>query len=296
MKTRVNEKSNYRSVHLPSGKTIRFAINPELPITELEYPEFMDIKLTSKCFGFCENCYMDSKSTDSHYDDVLSKLRTLFSSIPKENQMYQAVFGGGEPTLCPEFNEVMKMTKTEFDITPTFTTNGMWALDFTADQQIQHLGIVIKYVGGVAVSTHPHLDKYWRKAVDLYTKFGIRTNLHVIISDKDSTDAFLKVFDAYKDVVEYFVLLPLTKVGRAKNFNKDLDWDYFVKNFPKTNKEKICFGANFYPYLLRNELDVKLSLYEPEILSKFVDLKDGNIYPSSFSTDKVCGNIFTDKQ
>jgi hypothetical protein len=48
-----------------------------------------------------------------------------------------------------------------------------------------------RFSGGVAISTHPHLEKYWTKAVELYINKGVRTNLHVIISDKKSVDKFL---------------------------------------------------------------------------------------------------------
>lgn len=57
MKTRTVEESNYKSIWLPSGKTIRIAIDPLKPITELEYPEFLDVSLNgSNCFGRCEFC------------------------------------------------------------------------------------------------------------------------------------------------------------------------------------------------------------------------------------------------
>jgi len=293
MKTRVAEESNYKSIYLDSGKTIRIAINPYMDITELEYPEFYDIKITSNCEGNCTKCYMNSNETDLHYENSVEKLRNFFNSIPEEHLPYQIAYGGGEPTSSPEFNDIMKMTKEEFNIIPNFTTNGMWALKFSKEEINKHLEVVKKYCGGVAVSCHDHLKKYWTTASNLYLENNIRLNFHIIISDKESIDEFIEIYNEWKDKVEYFVLLPYTNVGRAKNNPKDINWEYFKENFKKIdNKSKIAFGANFYPYLKNNELDVKISLYEPEILSKFLDLKDGNVYKSSFAVDKPIKNIF----
>lgn len=49
------------------------------------------------------------------------------------------------------------------------------------------------------------------------------------------------------------------------------------------NQSQIAFGANFYPYLLKGGHNIKVALYEPEIMSKFLDLKDMKVYPSSFN-------------
>ena len=290
MKTRTAPKSNYRSIWLDSGKTLRFAINPLEPITELEYPEFYDISLTAKCDGKCPGCYRDSKASDEHYSDVVNKLRRFFNSIPKDSLPYQIAYGGGEPTSHPDFSEVLKVTKEEFGITPNYTTNGMWVYEPKSEEIIE---ATKKYAGGVAVSCHPHLNLYWSRAAHEFLENDIRLNFHNIISDAESIDRFIGIFDRWRDRVEYFVLLPYGNVGRAKDDPKEIDWDYLVKNFPKEHKDQIAFGANFYPYLLRGELDVKVSLYEPEILSKFITLEgNGFMYPSSFSDVILKENIF----
>jgi len=285
MKYRYEEESNYKSIWLNSGKTLRFAIDPNKPITDLKYPEFFDIKITSKCTkGNCKFCYQNSKESDSNYDDVVNKLETFFKSIPDGCLPHQIAYGGGEPTDSPYFNDVMRLTKEDFDICPNFTTNGTWVVNMSPDEQVKHLEVTKKYCGGVALSTHEHLEEYWKKATDLYLSYGIRTNFHHIISDKESIDRFLKIFEEYKNRVEYFVLLPYTNVGRGAENPKTIDWEYLVEKFPKDkdDKKQIAFGAKFYPYLKTGELDVSVDLYEPEIMSKFLDLKDMALYGSSF--------------
>jgi hypothetical protein len=290
IKTRKEEESNYRSVWC-NGKTLRFAIDPSKPITELRYPEFYDIKVTGKCSrGKCLECYMNSTPDDPHYDNVIEKIRSFFKPMTKNQLPYQVALGGGEPVESQSFIEVLRVLKEEFDICPNYTTNGTWIND-NNNQLI--LSETKKYCGGVAVSCHPHLKRYWEKAARAYFDWKIKLNFHIIISDKESIDYFLNIFDEWKDMIDYFVLLPYGVQGRAKP--KDIDWDYFVSVFPKDKEynKKIAFGANFYPYLLRKELDVNVSLYAPEIFSKFFTLEgNGKMYKSSFCNEPIKENLF----
>jgi organic radical activating enzyme len=202
-----------------------------------------------------------------------------------ENQRpFQVALGGGEPTSHPEFVEVLKAFH-ELGIEPNYTTNGMWAtnIEFKIDEpEIELLSATQKYCGGVAVSCHPHLKSYWEHAALLYHAYKIKLNFHIIISDKKSVDEFVTIYDKWKDKVDYFVLLPYGNQGRAET--KEIDWEYLVSKLPE-DQQKLAFGANFYPYLLKGDHCIKVSLYEPEIMSKYLDAKDMNLYTSSFNTD-----------
>ena len=173
--------------------------------------------------------------------------------------------------------------KEEFDICPNYTTNGMFC-DYTeaaaSENEIEILKATQKYCGGVAISCHLHLQDYWEVAARQFIKYGIRLNFHIIISDKKSIDEFVEIYNEWKGRVEYFVLLPYGNQGRAEK--KEIDWEYLVKMLPE-NQSQIAFGANFYPYLLKGGHNIKVALYEPEIMSKFLDLKDMRVYPSSFN-------------
>ena len=57
IRTRREEAANYSSVFY-NGKTLRIPIDKNKPITELQYPEFLDISLGNKCeTGKCRWCY-----------------------------------------------------------------------------------------------------------------------------------------------------------------------------------------------------------------------------------------------
>jgi len=180
--------------------------------------------------------------------------------------------GGGEPTSHPDFIEIMKTFK-ELNIEPNYTTNGMHLTD-------DIIKATQKYCGGVAVSCHPHLKDWWMVAANLLANAGVKLNFHIIISDKESIDYFKEIYDYWKDLVDYFVLLPYGSQGRAEH--KDIDFKYLCSKLPE-DQSQIAFGANFYPYLMEGDHNVKVSLYEPEIMSKFLDMSDMSIHKSSFS-------------
>ena len=271
IKKRVFKGNNYSALWY-DGKTMRLAIDPQKPITELEYPEFLDVKITGKCEGKCPWCYMDSKETDSHYDNVPQKIKEFFGPMSDNERPFQVAIGGGEPTSHPDFVECLKAFK-ELNIEPNYTTNGMHLTD-------DIIKATQKYCGGVAVSCHPHLKDWWMVAANLLANAGVKLNFHIIISDKESIDYFKEIYDYWKDLVDYFVLLPYGSQGRAEH--KDIDFKYLCSKLPE-DQSQIAFGANFYPYLMEGDHNVKVSLYEPEIMSKFLDMSDMSIHKSSFS-------------
>lgn len=283
IKTRKFPESNYSSVWM-DGTTLRFAIDPSKPMTELEYPEFYDVKITNNCLGRCPYCYMDSKK-DEPYDDIVGKIDRYFGSMTENQRPFQIAYGGGEPTTHPDFVALLRKTK-ELGICPNYTTNGMFVDERNADEIVE---ATLKYCGGVALSCHPHLDETWKKAVERFSKTRMKANLHLIVSDKESIERFVKIHEELHDRVDRFVLLPYVHKGRA--VEKGIDWDFLVESLPE-DRSQLAFGAHFYENLKKRR-DLNVSLYEPELMSKFLDLKGhGCLYPSSFSDEVLKTDLF----
>jgi organic radical activating enzyme len=284
LKTRCFPENNYKAIYF-SGKTIRLKIDPKKEITELEYPEFYDIKLTNRCHGSCNYCYQNSLVDDNDYD-AIEKLTKFFNSMNENQKPFQIAYGGGEPTLHYQFNEIMKLTR-DFGISPNYTTNGMFIENENYNDIIE---TTKKYCEGVAITCHNHLEKFWKKCAEIMINEKIFLNFHNLIYDRKSIDYFLDIYKQYKNKIKYFVLLPMIEHGRAKNVNTEFDY-FFEKIIDLKEKHgeinDIAFGANFYPYLKKYKDKIDISLYEPEILSKYLDLKDMALYKSSFNTNKV---------
>lgn len=307
IKYRIDKEHNYKAIYC-NGKTIRIALNPKIPITEIDYPEFYDVKITNKCnsgivdtsivnvvHGFnkdfyahkkcysnydsCRYCYQNSNIDEPHFDNILEKTNNYFGSMSDNEKPFQVAIGGGEPTLHPDFVKLLKLFY-DINITPNYTTNGV-------DIPEKILGATKKYCGGVAISCHRHLEKYWKKSIDLFLKNKILLNLHIIISDKESINYFYDIFNEYRDKIDYFVLLPYIAQGRATQ--KEIDYIYLTNILNKIEDvSKIAFGANFYKYLTDNKNKWDVSLYEPEIFSAYLDYKDMKLYKSSFNLIPKC--------
>ena len=283
VKIRCFPESNYKAFFF-NNKTIRVAINSSTPITELKYPEFYDIGLGTYCNGNCSYCSSNASIYGSFASDAAQKIHSYFSVMNENERPFQVALGFCEPTFHPEFVNILQ-TFYNLGIVPNYTTNGMWTKEGNRfDFKNNLLLATEQYCGGVALSCHYHLEKYWKKAVRLYLMLSSNTklNFHHIISDKESIDYFLEIYDVYQNDISYFVLLPYIAKGRAEY--KVIDWEYLIKNLPQ-NTEKIAFGAGFYPYLLHGTHNINVSLYEPECMSKFLDLEDMKIYPNSFSVN-----------
>jgi organic radical activating enzyme len=277
MKVRILPESNYKSFYL-DGKTIRIALDPNKPILELKYPEFFDVKVTSKCFGKCPYCYQSSLETCNNQLGIVDKFVDYFSKFDNNQKPYQIAFGGGEPTSHPEFCNLLQTCK-NMGMTPNYTTNGMWVNNQNA---FEILSTTIMVCGGVAVSTHPHLEKYWREAVNKYLERNVHTNLHVIIGNRNSIDKFSEIYNEYTGKIKYFVLLPMSPQGRSKeSFN---DWDYLKSKINGSPKD-VAFGANFHPYLSKDN-KFNVSIYDPESMSAYLDLESMKCYKSSFSNEE----------
>jgi hypothetical protein len=292
-------ESNYWAI-FNDGVTVRFVYDPKKPITNLQYPEFYDIKITNTCSGKCPWCYMNSQENEPHYPEIVQKFKDFFGPMTMNQKPFQIAFGGGNPNEHPEFCKLMEVCS-EMGIMPNYTTNGIGLTDSV-------IRATYSYCGGVAISTHSHLEDTWKMAVQRI-KCGIvspypkclelppfvhltrpenmeplRVNLHIIVSDKASIQRMAAIYEEFKTRINYFVLLPQVAQGRATT---GFEEEEFLFSTLRTigDLKQFAFGAKLYPALCRQKqqgtpLDVML--YEPEIMSKFIDFKDMKMYPSSF--------------
>jgi MoaA/NifB/PqqE/SkfB family radical SAM enzyme len=282
MRTRREESANYSSVFL-NGKTLRIPIDSDKPITELRYPEFYDISLGNKCnTGRCNYCYASGNPHGVRYENIVDKAKKYFGEMSLNQRPYQTAIGGeSEPLEHPDFWDFCK-TLLDLGIVPNFTTNGVLVSDKIIPK-------IKELCGGVAITYHEHLEKFFFRGLDILIKHGIKTNIHFIISDKKSIALFADLYEQYQSKIDYFVLLPYMNVGFAADNPKTIDYDYLEKVLDDiyTNGD-IAFGANFYEFLKERGQKYDVSLYPPEIMSKYLIMNDDmKIYNNSFDCKEV---------
>lgn len=295
MKKRVLESSNYSSIFI-NGKTLRLPIDANKPITEIAWPEFYDVSAGNKCSGGCDAyCYAAALKTGVHYKNLVQKVDNFFGKMtPNQRPLQCAVGGEQEPLENPEIWDMMQRLQ-ELDIVPNYTTNGM----FINDKNIE---LTLKHCGGVAVTLHAHLEKFWRRALNRLAEAKIKLNVHIIISDEASVKYTEQLYKEYVDteMVDYFVLLPYMNTGHAANNPKSINYQALETWVDTVNKDgRLAFGANFYNFLVKHKEKYNVSIYSPEIFSKYVILDDKMfideenmvIYNNSFEKTPIKFNL-----
>lgn len=215
------------------------------------------------------NCYTSALKTGINFDKVPEKIQELYGKLDPNNKPYQVAIGGaGEPTMHPQFEEILSTFK-ECDILPNITTNAMHFNESTVDA-------IKKHCGGVAISCHPHLDKIWRKGVKTLVEEKVLTNLHVIVGEPGSTDRLKQIIDTTEGIYSY-VVLPYQVAGRAKDLETKPEWDKLFDWLIKTKPKNISFGALFDDYFTQRpevikELDI--STFNHECFSGYIMFDD----------------------
>lgn len=212
------------------------------------------------------NCYASATPSGRNFTSVVDKIIGLWGRMPADKRPFQVAIGGhGEPLEHPQLIPVLR-TFRELDIVPNYTTNGRhwWRHGIMKGTK--------EFAGGVAVSCHPHMESDWTRAVEEFTKAGVKVDLHVVIGNAATVNRFSKIYDAYKDKVGYIVLLPLVPVGRASG-STGPDTDALVESFKGKSWNKLAFGAGFWDWLGTRK-DIPAILYEPHSMSKYVFLDD----------------------
>ena len=116
-----------------NGKTIRIAIDPSKPITELLYPEFYDVKVTSHCKGQCPYCFVgdtriNTLNGEKPIEDILiSDVVVNYdvfeqkNSIGKVEQLHKRLYEGEVIVIELENGKIIKCTPNH-----KFYVNGKW--------------------------------------------------------------------------------------------------------------------------------------------------------------------------
>jgi MoaA/NifB/PqqE/SkfB family radical SAM enzyme len=125
-------------------------------------PELVDIKITDYCPMGCEYCYQGSTEDGVHADR--SYLMSLAWSLG-DMKVFEVAIGGGEPTMHPNFVEVLQEFR-RCGVVPNFTTKSLaWMRKSILRSQI------IEAAGAFAYSVDSAEDV--KKLVSLLNRHGI---------------------------------------------------------------------------------------------------------------------------
>lgn len=269
------------------GTKVNLAFNDAADLTKASIPESVDLCITHKCPYGCSFCYMDSKPNGEHAS--LAEIKKLIDTLAKL-QVFEVAFGGGEPTLHPNFNEIIRYTYSK-GIVPNFTTrNVRW---FTDNENVK---LFRECAGGCAISVSD-----WKEAREAIVMIkylqcfctqdkGIHRDVTVqVIDGRLDTSVLSKIKDSGVGVV----LLGFKNTGRARNVVKwrhvpykdvmelnicGIDSVYYAEHKEEINKAfEEEYGAEYYKEYLNHIVNAKEGVY-----TMFIDAVTGKMGPYSF--------------
>ena len=125
-----------------NGTKVRISFD-DASITRASTPDLIDVKITNKCNSKCKYCYQNSNSSGKHanMEDIEGFIR-----MASDLKVFELAIGGGEPTLHPEFINILAEIK-DRGIIPSFSTRNIKFLIENSDK-------IIDYVGSVGISVN----------------------------------------------------------------------------------------------------------------------------------------------
>jgi MoaA/NifB/PqqE/SkfB family radical SAM enzyme len=128
-------------------------------ISKASRPELVDIKITDRCPYECKHCYQGSTRDASHANAQF--LNKIIQDLAK-SQVFEIAYGGGEPTVYPNFIELLETTRSN-NIIPNFTTRNLTWVH-------KNISKISKIIGKIAFSVD------FEEEIDKLEKYLIEFN------------------------------------------------------------------------------------------------------------------------
>lgn len=241
-------------------------------------PFIADIKITNMCNMNCPYCYQDSVADGAHADisdiqDVIQELASI--------GIFEVAIGGGEPTLHPNFIEILQ----EFSsakIKPNFSTR---QTDWMSDKYIATL--VYNTCGAIGF-TPTYKNSVRIAAESIKKSVGyIGKKLHIQIVEGAQDNETLEQW--VRDAVFYklpITLLGFKSIGRGSSFitNEKID---FLKDVVKMSDCRVPVSidtqlARENEEFLSNAGVPRYRYSTQEVHGIYVDCVDSMVAPYSF--------------
>lgn len=171
-------------------------------------PELMDIAVTNWCDRNCSFCYRRSNTSGTHM--ALQQYESVIRQAARMGVL-QVALGGGNPNEHPGFCHMLELTRREFGIVPSYTTNGRGLSDavLTSSQ---------RFCGAVAVSAYAPYEEAVTAVRSLLDR-GIKTNVHFVLtrSTISTAIAWLRAPPDWLDGINALIFLNFKPATRAED-------------------------------------------------------------------------------
>ena len=267
-----------------NGFTVRYGDTIEEDPFVGPVPELADISINNVCDRGCEFCYKESTMTGKTMS--VEDYRKVLESLPLT---WQLALGGGEPTMHPDFVEILKITREEYDKIPNYTTNGT---HLTA----KIVAATKAYCGAVAVSFSDK-DDVWIKAAKTFIDSGVKTNIHFVVSEETVQTAMnlLTELELTPEVlgleginaVVFLLYKPIGRADKEKALTVENAVDFLTYAFSQEGVQvgfDSCFVKHIYAAEQAGKIEVPWELLDTCESSRFSIYVSENleVIPCSF--------------
>lgn len=257
----------------------------ELPSWSESGPELLDISITQWCDMECVRCYREANTFGKHmklehYRQIMEQAHNL--------PVMQVALGGGNPNQHPDFCEILKMTREEYGIVPSYTTNGRGLTREVLEASSMHCG-------AVAVSAYSPY-KELELAIEKLTSHGVKTNIHFVL-DRDSITTAINWLNeppAFLSAANALVFLNYKPLGRLEEkcglLRESSLLTLFFDKVQKFNNCKIGFDSCLVSGLV-NYTEIPSVFFDgcdAGRFSMFIS-EDMRAYPCSFMVNTYSG-------
>jgi len=291
---RWDETSKYWTLfNRTSGTKVRFSFrSDEEPPKASEVPDLVDIKITDKCFFACPFCYQGSTPEgDEASTTYLSCLADEFA----RNKVFEVALGGGEPTLHPNFIQILQYFKGQ-GVIPNFTTKSLaWFKDMSFVS-------ILPKIGSFAYSAQtPAQIRQLRTTLDFYAdtiydirRQPLRPNIHLVMGLHQDYE-FRSLIKECVECRFTPVLLGFKSTGRGSQVKAKL-YETWVEDIVKVfdNLDRSCqvgidtvLASEYKEKLEEKEVPFYLYHTKEGMFSCYVDAVKKELVESSFSGEPV---------
>ena len=251
------------------------------------YPELVDLKITDYCPFNCSFCYMGSTKEGVHAS--LSYIKEIVTEL-SEIGVFEIALGGGEPTLHPNFTEILDFIRS-MGIVPNFTTRN---LKFLSEPD--------RYLSAGAVAISVSNFKEAKEAIDLIKSLRSRRTLgHRYVNTKFSLQVVAGVVQELDEILTLAdsIWMSVTILGYKGNGRGSSDGSGFdVTEYRKTPEtilkhvdRNIRYGidtkfAKDFPDFVRM-FPSDLITESEGAFSFYIDAVEGELAASSYSYRRV---------
>lgn len=193
----------------------------ELILPEAEWtvaPRQISVALTNICDLHCKFCYAPKIKATLPFDYLKKWLKEI-----DQLGTFGVGFGGGEPTLYPEFAEICEFTANETDLAVTFTTHGHRLTNDLLSDLKGNVHFIRISIDGVGATYEKFRGRKFDKLIERIERTREISSLgfNVVINDSTIQDLDQVTEIAEKFDISEVLLLPQQATQNVKSLSKD---------------------------------------------------------------------------